>query len=55
MGTFMGPNGGKFAKAAVAFLEWQFRNNETAHKKFADPKSPGSLVSDNWNVTMKNM
>jgi hypothetical protein len=55
VGTYIAPNGGKFAKAAVAFLEWQFRHNETAKRMFLDSKSPGSLASEKWNVTMKNI
>jgi hypothetical protein len=55
VGTFLAPNGGKFSTAAVAFLEWPFRKNETARRMFLDAKSPGSLVADKWNVTVKNM
>jgi hypothetical protein len=54
MGTYGAPNGGKFAKAVVAFLDWQFRGNETAKQRFVNPKAPDSLVSDRWNVTMKD-
>jgi len=55
MGTYMAPNGGKFATAAVAFLEWRFRKNETAQMMFLNSTSPGSLALNKWNVTMKNM
>ena len=48
--TFAAANGGKAAKAAVAYLEWQFRKDETAKKKLLDPASAGSLVSDKWKV-----
>jgi hypothetical protein len=54
MGTYGSTGGGKFGKAAVAFFEWQFRGDEKAKAKFTDPNSEGSLVKDNWNVTMKN-
>jgi len=54
MGTYGSTGGGKFGKAAVAFLEWQFRGDQKAKLKFTDPNSEGSLVKDNWNVTMKN-
>lgn len=47
-------NGGKAAKAAVAYLEWQFRNDESSKKKLLDPTSAGSLVSDKWKVEYKN-
>lgn len=54
MGTYGSTGGGKFGKAAVAFLEWQFRGDVKAKLKFTDPASEGSLVKDNWNVTHKN-
>ncbi|KAK3389554.1 hypothetical protein B0H63DRAFT_537547 [Podospora didyma] len=53
-GTFAATNGGKAAKGAVNYLEWQFRNDETAKAKLLDPKAAGSLVSDNWTVQFKN-
>lgn len=53
-GTFAAENGGKFGKAAVAYLQWQFRGNETAKAVILDPKSPRSLVSENWTVDFKN-
>ncbi|KAF2423491.1 hypothetical protein EJ08DRAFT_701142 [Tothia fuscella] len=53
MGTYGSTGGGKFGKAAVAFLEWQFRGDARAKAKFTDPASEGSLVKDNWNVTTK--
>ncbi|KAE9994573.1 hypothetical protein EG327_008086 [Venturia inaequalis] len=53
MGTYGATGGGKFGKAAVAFFEWQFRGDAKAKAKFTDPASEGSLVKDNWNVTMK--
>ncbi|KAF4629095.1 hypothetical protein G7Y89_g9056 [Cudoniella acicularis] len=54
MGTYSVTNGGKFGKAAVAYLQWQFRDNTTAKAVCQDGKVPGSMVSDNWNVTYKN-
>jgi len=53
MGTYMSTGGGKFGKAAVAYFEWQFRDDPKAKLKFTDPNSEGSLVKDHWNVTMK--
>ena len=53
-GTYGATNGGKFGKAAVAYFEWQFRNDTKAKAVILDPKSPGSLVSDNWIVEHKN-
>jgi len=54
MGTYGSTGGGKFGKAAVAYFEWQFRDDPKAKLKFTDPSSEGSLVKDNWIVTMKN-
>lgn len=51
-GTFSATNGGKFGKAAVAYLEWQYRNSTTSKVILLDPASPGSLVSDHWNVSV---
>ena len=53
MGTYVSTGGGKFGKAAVAYFEWQFRGDQAAKKRFTDPSVEGSLVKDNWNVTMK--
>jgi len=53
-GTFSATNGGKFGKAAVAYLQWQFRGNTTSQAILQNAKAAGSLVSDNWNVTYKN-
>jgi hypothetical protein len=38
-GTYSAKNGGKCAAAAVAFLEWWFRGDETAKRKFTHPES----------------
>ena len=46
--------GGKAGKAAVAYLQWQFRGNGTAKEICLDAKKQGSLISDKWNVTYKN-
>jgi hypothetical protein len=53
MGTFFGKHGGKYGTASVALFEWMFRNNATAKAMWTDPQSPGSLISQKWNVTMK--
>jgi dienelactone hydrolase len=52
MGTYSTTGGGKFGKAAVAFFQWQLKDDEKAKLRFSDPKSEGSLVKDNWyNIT----
>ncbi|KAH9905153.1 hypothetical protein F4778DRAFT_695755 [Xylariomycetidae sp. FL2044] len=53
-GTYSATNGGKFGKAAVAYLQWQYRNDEAAKAILLDSEAEGSLVSQNWNVTYKN-
>jgi hypothetical protein len=53
-GTYSATNGGKFGKAAVAYLEWQWRANETAKAVILDPQSKNSLVKDNWTVQSAN-
>jgi hypothetical protein len=51
-GTYATPGGGKFGKAIVAYLRWQFQGDEASKKLFLDPNS--SLVTDGWNITSKN-
>lgn len=53
-GTHQATNGGKFGKAAVAYLQWQFRDDEASKAICLDPEAEGSLVSDNWEVEFKN-
>jgi len=53
-GTFFATNGGKQAKAAVAYLQWQFRDDAPSRAVLLDPSSPKSLVKDNWTVEFKN-
>jgi len=53
-GTYQATNGGKFGKAAVAYLEWQWRGNATSKSAIFDPQSAGSLVKDNWTVESAN-
>ncbi len=54
LGTYRGQNGGKFGKAAVAYLEWQLRGDANSKAILIDPKSSKSLVRDNWTVEYKN-
>jgi len=53
-GTFIAKNGGKQGKAAVAYLEWQFRDDKKSKAIILDPTSPNSLVKDNWTIEHKN-
>jgi hypothetical protein len=50
MGTFAAPYGGKEAKAAVNYLNWQFRGDAKA-KDFC---LNGGMKSENWTVMSKN-
>jgi hypothetical protein len=54
LGTYRGQNGGKFGKAAVAYLEWQLRGDAASKAIIMDPASAKSLVKDNWTVESKN-
>jgi hypothetical protein len=47
-------NGGKFAKAVTALFQYHFRGDAKSKAILFDPESPGSLISQNWNVTFKN-
>lgn len=49
-GTWQATNGGKQGKAAVAYLEWQWRNNVTAKAYILN----GGLVKDKWTVEQAN-
>jgi hypothetical protein len=53
-GTYSATNGGKFGKAVVNYLQWQWRGDAAAKAILIDPKSTGSLVSDKWVVEYKN-
>jgi dienelactone hydrolase len=51
-GTFGDINGGKYGKAVVSFLQWQFRGDEKEKLKYSDPKSADSFVKAGWyNIT----
>ncbi len=54
MATYISKDGGKFAKAAVNYLQWQFRGDKKAKEACLNAEAPGSLVSQGWNVTHKN-
>jgi hypothetical protein len=52
-GTYRQENGGEFGKAAVAWLKWQLKGDETAKKMFAGPDC-GFCRNTAWNVQVKN-
>jgi hypothetical protein len=51
-GTYSTPGGGKFGKAVVAYLKWQFKGDEASKKLFLEPTSP--FIADGWNISAKN-
>jgi hypothetical protein len=53
-GTYSATNGGKFGKAVVNYLQWQWRGDDKAKAVLLEPNSAGSLVSDKWTVEHKN-
>jgi hypothetical protein len=52
LGTYGAPAGGKFGKAAVAYLKWVLKGDEESKKLFQNKDSV--LYKDNWNITFKN-
>ncbi|KAK1750381.1 hypothetical protein QBC47DRAFT_365272 [Echria macrotheca] len=53
-GTYAATNGGKFGKAVVNYLEWQWRGDPKSKAMLLDPNSADSLVKDKWTVEYKN-
>jgi hypothetical protein len=53
-GTFNHPNGGRFATAGVAWLEWRLNGDQTAAKMFVGPDC-GLCTDPAWHVSKKNM
>lgn len=53
-GTYNQPNGGEFAKVAVALLEWQFKNDAEAGKMFLGPNC-GLCQNPKWHVSKKGI
>ena len=53
-GTYNQPNGGEFAKVAVALLKWQFKNDEEAGKMFLGPNC-GLCQDSAWHVSKKGI
>jgi hypothetical protein len=51
-GTYGQPNGGEFAKVAVALLEWQLKGDKEASKMFLGAKC-GLCQDPQWHVSKK--
>jgi len=53
-GTYSQPNGGDFARVAVAMLKWQFKNDKEASKMFLGEKC-GLCQEPQWHVSTKGI
>lgn len=53
-GTFMEPEGGRAAQAAVAWLEWQLRGDEKAKQWFVGEQC-GLCADEHWTIERKNL
>jgi hypothetical protein len=53
-GTYREPNGGEFAKVAVAWLDWRLKDDFTAGHMFLGADC-GLCRDPNWNVQTKNL
>lgn len=53
-GTYSQPNGGEFAKVAVAMLNWQFRGDKDAAKMFTG-ENCGFCQDPKWHVSTKGI
>jgi dienelactone hydrolase len=53
-GTYNQPNGGEFAKVAVALLRWQFKDDKEASKMFLGANC-GLCQDPKWHVLKKGM
>ncbi len=53
-GTFMEPEGGRAAQAAVAWLEWQLRGDETAKQRFVGAEC-GLCTDEHWTIERKHL
>ena len=52
-GTFLEPNGGRFAEAATQWLLWQLKEDKKAGSMFLGDKC-GLCIDPEWNVKRKN-
>jgi hypothetical protein len=53
-GTFLKPNGGVYAKVALAWLNWQLKGDQTARAMFSGAKC-GLCTEPYWTVRQKQM
>jgi len=52
MGTYFQANGGTYGKAAVAWFNWQFKNDSAGKALFLSPGS--ALTTDGWTIKSRN-
>ena len=52
-GTYRQPNGGEFGKAAVAWLQWQLKDDQAAKKMFVGTDC-GYCSNSLWKIQVKN-
>jgi len=52
MGTYFQANGGTYGKAAVAWFNWQFKNDSAGKALFLSPGS--ALTKDGWTIKSRN-
>lgn len=52
MGTYFKPDGGTYGKAAVAWFNWQFKNDTAGKAMFMNPAS--ALTKDGWTIKSRN-
>jgi len=52
MGTYFQANGGTYGKIAVAWLNWQFKNDASAKALLLSPGS--ALTKDGWTIQSRN-
>jgi hypothetical protein len=52
MGTYQKTNGGTYGKAAVAWFNWQFKNDSASKALFLSPGS--ALTKDGWTIKQRN-
>jgi dienelactone hydrolase len=53
-GTYSQPNGGDFARVAVAMLDWQLKGDKEASKMFVGPNC-GLCQDPQWHVSTKGL
>ena len=53
-GTYREPHGGAYARAVIAWLDWQLKNDPMAKQMFAGPDC-GFCKDPKWTIKTKNL